>query len=178
MESRPNLDCHGTHDEEKMFEHSQLVPSRGERAKARRKDRRLSLVWTLVTLASIAGLILGAFQLGIRKVSINDPSNLKSGQALQLDKMVAQVNPPDGYPIPVQYGSIGPRLLAAGAIDLQKFEQIYAQSGKPLTDAQKAILSSGSADEIRIDAYIAPAATTPPISRIAITVWLCSDCWN
>jgi hypothetical protein len=62
-----------------------------------------------------------------------------------------QVNPSEGYALPVKLGDLGSRLIAAGAIDYQKFRQIYAEAGQPLTDDQITILTKGSNQPIAIN---------------------------
>jgi hypothetical protein len=62
-----------------------------------------------------------------------------------------QVNPPKGYSLPARYGDIGPQLLEAGAIDYDRFVQVYERVGQPLTEEQQAILREGSEDQIVID---------------------------
>jgi hypothetical protein len=62
-----------------------------------------------------------------------------------------QVNPPEGYALPIKLGKIGPQLLAAGAIDYKRFLQIYQDAGQPLTDQQQAILTKGSDQPLVID---------------------------
>lgn len=54
------------------------------------------------------------------------------------------VNPPEGVTLPVAFGTLGPRLIAAGAIDRAAFEQLYAQSGRPFTAEQLTLLTDGS----------------------------------
>jgi hypothetical protein len=62
-----------------------------------------------------------------------------------------QVNPPEGYALPIKLGQLGPQLLAAGAIDLKRFKQIYENAGQPLTDQQQASLTEGSDQSLVID---------------------------
>lgn len=62
-----------------------------------------------------------------------------------------QVNPPEGYALPVKLGDLGPQLIAAGAIDYQGFVKVYAGAGQPLNDEQIAILTKGSDQPIVID---------------------------
>jgi hypothetical protein len=69
---------------------------------------------------------------------------------LDMTAIAQQVNPPDGYPLPVKLGDLGARLVAAGAIDYQKFAQIYAEAGQPLADEQIAILTKDSYQPIAI----------------------------
>ena len=77
-------------------------------------------------------------------------SNIVSGQNKQND-LIQQINPPGGYALPIAYGDIGPQLLAAGAIDYDRYQQIYERAGQPLTDAQKTILQDGSDVQIVIN---------------------------
>ncbi len=64
---------------------------------------------------------------------------------------VGQINPPNGYPISASLGDVGPRLLAAGAIDYDRFLQVYEQAGRPLSEGQLNILTKGSDAPIVID---------------------------
>ncbi|KKU14558.1 MAG: hypothetical protein UX21_C0015G0007 [Microgenomates group bacterium GW2011_GWC2_45_8] len=61
-----------------------------------------------------------------------------------------EVNPTNGYKIPVTYGQLGPEMLRSGVIDFDKFSKTYEGSGQPLTDAQISILKQGSNEEITI----------------------------
>ncbi len=65
--------------------------------------------------------------------------------------LMQQVNPPDGYQIQVVFGEVGPQMLAAGAIDLDKFTRLYLQAKKPLTDDQTTILTKGSDNKVVIN---------------------------
>ena len=64
--------------------------------------------------------------------------------------LLKQINPPLGYEINAVYGNVGPRLLEAGAIDFEKFKQVYDNSGAPLTKEQIKILTEGSNEKIKI----------------------------
>jgi len=64
--------------------------------------------------------------------------------------LVREINPPEGYKLPVSFGDIGPQLLKAGAIDLARFEETYRRAGKPLSDAQRAILQEGGDRQVVI----------------------------
>jgi hypothetical protein len=76
--------------------------------------------------------------------------------ASTLDKELAQlhkqVNPEDGYSLPVSYGNLGPRLLESGISNYEAFAAIYENAGNPLTPDQVKILQSGSNDQIVITA--------------------------
>ncbi len=58
--------------------------------------------------------------------------------------LLNQINPPQGYTLPVSFGDLGPRLVAAGAIDADRFVRVYQEAGQPLTGAQQAALAQGS----------------------------------
>lgn len=57
---------------------------------------------------------------------------------------IAQIALPDEFTLAVAYGDIGPQLLEAGAIDYDRFVQVYQKAGQPLAPAQLAILTKGS----------------------------------
>ena len=61
------------------------------------------------------------------------------------------VNPKEGYTINATWGDLGPKVLQSGAIDLEKFKQIYQRAGQPLTDKQLKILTEGSNEKITIN---------------------------
>jgi hypothetical protein len=77
----------------------------------------------------------------------NDPSLTASNK---MTAMVDAINPKEGFKIQATYGDIGPKLLAAGAIDLKMFEQLYQQSSQPLSDKEIEILTKGSQDQLVI----------------------------
>ena len=55
------------------------------------------------------------------------------------------------YTLPVSMGDLGPRLVEAGAIDLERFIQLYERSGSPLTAEQLALLTEGSSANLVVD---------------------------
>jgi hypothetical protein len=62
-----------------------------------------------------------------------------------------EISLPESYILPVSYGEIGPQLLDIGAIDYDRFVQVYENAGQPLTEAQKAILRDPVDASIVID---------------------------
>lgn len=66
--------------------------------------------------------------------------------------LLDQIQPPGGYALPASYGDLGPRLLAVGGIDYDRFAQLYLQNGQPLTVFQVAVLKEGSNSQVVIDA--------------------------
>ncbi|MBI2042035.1 MAG: hypothetical protein HYT20_03390 [Candidatus Nealsonbacteria bacterium] len=59
--------------------------------------------------------------------------------------------PEQGYSLNASYGNIGPKMLEAGVIDLEKFKQVYERSGQPLTVDQLKILTEGSDEKIIVN---------------------------
>lgn len=62
-----------------------------------------------------------------------------------------QVSLPESYRLNISFGDLGPQLQAAGAIDYDRFTQLYQQMGQPLTESQQAILTQGSDAPIIFD---------------------------
>ena len=83
------------------------------------------------------------------------PAQQRVSQVSSVDivALSRQVNPIEGYALPVKFGNIGPQLLAKGAIDYNRFAQLYQQLGQPLTDEQVAVLVSGSDAPIIFRSY-------------------------
>lgn len=68
------------------------------------------------------------------------------------DREQEQAVLPANYELPAAFGDLGPRLIAAGAIDPEQFVANYDRAGRPLDEAQQAILREGSEEAITIDA--------------------------
>ncbi|GMQ78769.1 MAG: hypothetical protein BMS9Abin02_1304 [Anaerolineae bacterium] len=62
-----------------------------------------------------------------------------------------QISLPDSYRLPISFGDIGPQLLAAGAIDYDRFVQTYERAGQALNEVQLAILTEGSPAPVVVD---------------------------
>jgi hypothetical protein len=57
---------------------------------------------------------------------------------------VSQINPREGYTIPAVLGDVSSKLLAAGAIDLAQFTDVYAKAGIPLSEKEQKIFTEKS----------------------------------
>ncbi|HJW91724.1 MAG TPA: hypothetical protein VJ436_13875 [Anaerolineales bacterium] len=136
--SSMQTDAESTPDQPEPVEAGgQTVPERKTR-----KRRR----WTPILLLVVYILGLGSgFLVWGRQV------DGAAHHAEDMLELANQVNPSDGYTLPARYVDLGPQLLAAGAIDYELFAKVYQQAGKPLTEAQLAILKDGSAESITID---------------------------
>lgn len=62
-----------------------------------------------------------------------------------------EINLPEQHQLPVNWDNLGPQLVAAGAIDADRFIQLYADGGRPLTAAQQGLLYTASDEPIVID---------------------------
>ena len=98
----------------------------------------------------------GGYLIGIRDLSTwygnqveGERSNLQ--EATLTEQLTEQINPPEGYPLDVKFGNIGPQLLAVGALDYDAFIEVYKNAGQPLSEEYLAILTEGSDAEIVFD---------------------------
>ncbi len=131
-------------------ENEDLTPQTA-RTETRRAGPRL-YPW-LVAAAFLAG-VLASYLAWARQPAvasrIPDPlttSVAPKGSATSKPDVAAlmrEVNPPEGYKLPIQYGDLGPRLLAAGIIDYRSFSAVYVQGGDALTPDEIKALKVGS----------------------------------
>ena len=103
--------------------------------------------WIIIGVLAIFLLGLGS---GYLKWGQDDTAELK--QQKELATLYEQVNPKDGYSLPISYGDLGPQLLESGVISYEAFAAIYENSGNPLSAEQIEILKNGSDNEIVITA--------------------------
>lgn len=66
------------------------------------------------------------------------------------DNLFDEVNPVAGFTINASYGQLGPKMIAMGVIDSDKFKSAYKKSNQPLTPDQEQILINGSDEKIMI----------------------------
>lgn len=76
----------------------------------------------------------------------NDSGDVEAATAEhnEMSALLDQVNPPDGYELPVLYGDFAPKLVASGVIDYTGFVKLYQEIGSPLSEQQIALLTRGS----------------------------------
>ncbi len=109
--------------------------------------------WAILALITyIVGLGSGYMIWGSSNAG-NSPGGEKtaSGEHDEMIALLDQINPPDGYELPIRYGDFAPKLVAAGVIDFAQFVKLYQEIGSPLSEQQIAILTKGSDDSIVID---------------------------
>lgn len=106
--------------------------------------------WITSVVIVLAAAFLVGLGSGYMKWGRTENVDLKQQQDIAV--LYEQINPRDGYALPVSYGELGPRLIEGGVIDYEAFAAIYTNSGNPLSDAQIEILKQGSDDQIVITA--------------------------
>ncbi len=111
-------------------------------------DRRIiQIAWTVIAILTVFLMGLGGSYLKWGQETTSSFTQAKS-----FSPLYDQVNPKNGYALPVSYGDLGPRLLEAGVIGYDAFAAIYENAGNPLTPEQIEILRNGSDQKIIIDA--------------------------
>jgi hypothetical protein len=113
----------------------------------------LSRFWALLALITY-GIGLGSGYLLWGKTASDNSSNKAgegSGEHTDMSAMADQINPPEGYKLPIRYGVFGPKLLAAGVIDYEQFMKLYQEIGAPLDKLQTAVLNEGSNEPVVIN---------------------------
>lgn len=104
------------------------------------------ILLVVFTLGGGTGYLVGSH---LQPAETTTNTNSPVGDSVSL---ISQINPPDGYQVPALFGDVGPQLIAAGAIDLPTFLNLYQQQGKPLTNEQLDILSKETANRVVINA--------------------------
>jgi hypothetical protein len=111
------------------------------------KSRIKQFAWIVITLIITFLIGLGG---GYLKWGQDEVAELRQQKVMA--KLYEQVNPEDGYILPISYGQLGPQLVEAGGIDTDAFAQVMASSGDVLSDSQMDILKKGSDEQIVITA--------------------------
>ncbi len=115
-----------------------------KKPKFNKKKLALSLAFLGV---GILGLTIGMNIPRVEK-SIADYQNAKKNreEASKIEKLTEEVSPKDGFTLPISWGELGPKLVAAGVIDEQKFNEAVNA-----TNDQKKILAGGVDAPVKID---------------------------
>lgn len=106
-----------------------------------------SVALNIIFLWFIVFKVVSGLQLPRLLASVTKPVPKKSTQTTN---PFDEINPRDGYEIDATYGELGPKMLAMGVIDFEKFQSVYNKSGQKLTPEQLDILQKGSQQKIRI----------------------------
>lgn len=122
-----------------------IEESTDEEVSTNRRIRQIA--WIVIGAVFVFLLGLGS---GYWKWGQDEIAEMK--QQKELTRLYEQVNPKDGYALPVSYGDLGPRLLESGVINYDAFAAIYENSGNPLSAEQIEILKKGSDEQVVITA--------------------------
>lgn len=104
-----------------------------------------------ITLAFLGVGIIG-FTVGIglpgvqKRISDYQATKKKAEENSKIQKITKAVTPVAGFTLPISWGELGPKLIEAGVIDKDKFENAI-----PLTDDQKKILAGGQEVPVTIN---------------------------
>lgn len=128
---------------------TEAVPSHSTRSSIRNSPRR---TWaTIVLITYLVGLGSGYLAWGRTSGRTSLEAERGSPALVNMEAILDQVNPPDGYELPIQYGDFAPKLVAAGVIDYEAFVKLYQEIGSPLTELQTTILTKGSESPVVIN---------------------------
>lgn len=116
-----------------------------EDVSANKRIRRTAWISIAIVVTFLLGIGSGYLRWGRNETA-------ESRQEKELIQLYEQVNPKDGYALPISYGDLGPQLLASGMISYEAFAAIYENSVNPLSVEQIEILQDGSDDKIVITA--------------------------
>lgn len=108
-----------------------------------KQKNNLISVLLIVSLATNAILALNA----VRPNSISNVLPSADDKANVLE----EINPEGGYEIKAAFEDLGPKMIAMGVIDLEKFKQAYASSGQDLSLEELDILTKGSQSKVKIN---------------------------
>ena len=132
----------------------------GSRPRLRRAMPWLGLGLSLVFNALLLALWMSDRSGGLpfeRKAAVSasptsaTPDSVVPNSGPDPEWLLEQVNPVAGFSLHAHYGDLGPRLIQAGAIDPNRFEEVYQEAGRPLTADQLTALVDGSDAPVVID---------------------------
>lgn len=111
----------------------------------------------ILIISVVANAILVAMLLApqiarsrVSKLITTAQSGTTQATTASKDNLFEEINPVSGFEIEVPYGNLGPKMVAMGVIDIDKFKSTYAKSNQPLTSEQEDILEKGSTEKIKI----------------------------
>ena len=108
----------------------------------------ISVVVNAVFVATLLAPQLAKYKAS--KLTTTTPGTSTQATTTSKDNLFEEINPVSGFEIEVPYGNLGPKMVAIGVIDTDKFKSTYAKSSQPLTSEQEDILQKGSTEKIKI----------------------------
>lgn len=118
-----------------------------------KKNKLLPLLLLSIVVNAVLAATLLAPQIAKLKASnfaARTQSNAIQITSANKDNLFDEINPINGFEINATYGNLGPKLVALGVIDADKFKRAYEKSNQPLTPEQEDILQKGSVEKIKI----------------------------
>ncbi len=109
-----------------------------------KRIRQIALSVVIVVVTFLLGLGSGYLKWG-------QDETAAAKRQQELTQLYEQVNPQDGYALPISYGDLGPRLIEAGVIDYDAFLRVMSTSGDAINNQQIDLLKKGSEDPIVIN---------------------------
>lgn len=111
--------------------------------------------WRVVLRAAAAVLLGAAVFTGgfFLHAAVNWPDLHPGPHVPDMQNLQSKVTPHQGFVAGAKWNDLLPQLVAAGAIDIEKFKAAAAQGGQPLTDDQVRLLTAGGDDPITIDMH-------------------------
>ncbi len=95
----------------------------------------------LFTLPNIPNTLKFKFQLTGTPIINTEKTSQNISNTQSIENIYNQVNPKKGFNLNIKYGNIGYTLVQDWVIDFDKFKDIYARSGNPLTKEQLKIFT-------------------------------------
>ena len=108
-------------------------------------------LWLVVLSVSVGLNILALVYVLKPQISKLISKNKEAILKKENGNLFVEINPAKGFEINAKYGDLGPKMIASGVIDLEKFKLTYEKSAQPLTKEQLEILTKGSNKKIKID---------------------------
>lgn len=104
--------------------------------------------WILIAILTYVVGLAGGYGIWGRKAT-----GEQAAQAAPTDyaALIEQINPKDGYVLPVDFGDLGPQMMVSGVFDREQFIQVYQKANQPLTDVQMAMLDGTYDGPVVID---------------------------
>ncbi|MEM5775654.1 MAG: hypothetical protein AAGU05_11700, partial [Anaerolineaceae bacterium] len=98
--------------------------------------------WSAKTWWIMAILITYLFGLGsgFGISALKEKNTPEHTSVSEAQRLAQQINPKEGYALPVSFKDLGPQMVQAGVFDRDAFIQVYQQAGKPLNADQLAML--------------------------------------
>lgn len=117
----------------------------GESISASKRIRQIAWVAIVILVTFLVSIGSGYLKWGRDETAA-------SAQQKELTQFYEQVNPKDGYTLPVSYGDLGPQLIEAAVIDYDAFMKVMVANGEPFSNQQIELLKKGSDEQIIITA--------------------------